>query len=370
MSSTITEDDVAAQLDDIYDRRWPDAVASLLFTPADTPYGYDLAKGRGLIVAGVGFGAVRGLEALAWVDEASIAAVVMAPSSVTGHPVGSVVRVFHTDVPASCQCALLDASPKAYVESLAEELRARGPGMRRVLDEIGPAYEASHISLAKRPRDYVIRPLRMACQNVVVAYGAIAQDSSFDGLNVLAWQTCEVPHVATHEANRGLTALMLCDAYRNGGTMEIRFDRPGQVWLDGKAIRYAGHPEAQVPASLRRYARTVGVALGSHDPGAIFPDEARELFLAVTPMPASLAARAHGAMTTFGIPPERLCYALLAPVWSAIALDLILALSWRADSILAGGAHFEDRLARQAESEVCRAAVMVDMYHRRRGCDR
>ena len=123
---------------------------------------------------------------------------------------------------------------------------------------------------------------------------------------MLAWQTCEVPHVATHEANRGLAALTLCDAYRNGGTMEIRFDWPGQVRVGDKSVRYAGHVEGQVPASLRRYARTVGVTLGTHDRGAIFPDEARALFLAVTPMPASLAARATTAMSDYGIPPERL----------------------------------------------------------------
>lgn len=337
----------------------------MLFTPADTPFGYDLARGRGLIVSGAGFAALQALEPLSWVDEASIAAVVVTATPLIGHPTGSVVRLFHTDVPPGAQCALLDTDPLTYIESLAEELAARSPGMRRVLHEIGPAYEASHITLARRPRDYVVRPLRMACQNVIVAYAAIAQESSFDGLNVLAWQTCEVPHVATHEANRGLAALTLCDAYRNGGTMEIRFDRPGQVRVGDKSVRYAGHVEGQVPASLRRYARTVGVTLGTHDRGAIFPDEARALFLAVTPMPASLAARATTAMSDYGIPPERLCYALLATVWSPLALDLILAMSWRADSILAGGAHFEDRLARQAESEVCRSAIMIDMYYRR-----
>ena len=97
-----------------------------------------------------------------------------------------------------------------------------------------------------------------------------------------------MPHVATHEANRALAALTLCDAFQNGGTMEIRFDRDARFMQDGKPITYHGHPEKAVPASLRRFGRTVGVTLGAEDPRAITPAEARELFLAITPMPAEL----------------------------------------------------------------------------------
>ena len=94
---------------------------------------------------------------------------------------------------------------------------------------------------------------------MIVALAAFAQDSAFDGLSVVAWQTCEVPHVATHEANRALAALTLCDAFKSGGTMEIRFDRPARLTSTAGRIVFHGHPENAVPASLRRYGRTVGV---------------------------------------------------------------------------------------------------------------
>ena len=210
-----------------------------------------------------------------------------------------------------------------------------------------------------------MRPVRIACQNVIVALGAIAQDSSFDGLSVPAWQTCEVPHVATHEANRALAALTLCDAFQNGGTMEIRFDREARIIKNGKPVIYHGHPEKQVPASLRRFGRTVGVMLGADDPKAITPAEARELFLAITPMPAELRERVGDAVSSRGITPERLCFLLLSQVWREIEMDYLLAVTARSQSILCGGAAWSDRAARQAESEVCRGAVTAGMLFRR-----
>ena len=147
--------------------------------------------------------------------------------------------------------------------------------------------------------------------------------------------------------------------------MEIRFDRDARLTCKGRRIVYHGHPEKAVPASLRRYGRTVGVYLGAEDPAAITPAEARELFLAVTPMPPDCAHRVDDAVATRGISPERICFSLLSQIWREPELDFILATSGRAASILEGGAPWTDRASRQAESEVCRAAVMAGMLFRR-----
>ena len=147
--------------------------------------------------------------------------------------------------------------------------------------------------------------------------------------------------------------------------MEIRFDRSARVNVNAKQVFLDGHPEGSVPASLKRFGRTRGVLLGAEDEAAITPSEARELFLAITPMPPGLRARVDDAISTRGILPERICFTLLSQVWREIELDFILATSPRAPSILAGGADWQHRGARQAEAEVCRAAVMVGMFYRR-----
>lgn len=359
MSETVSSQSITRSLATLYAIDWPANVTEVLLAPD-------------------GMGSVHSLEAaleragplppgllpLAVVDEASLAVVALEPTFL-GLPEGGVFRLFLRDVDALHQLAPLDIDPLLYIASLEEELSAREQGLSRVLDEIGPAYQKAYISKEKRPRDFAVRPVRIACQNVIIALAAIAQDSSFDGLSVVAWQTCEVPHVATHEGNRALAALTLCDAFQNGGTMEIRFDRQAKVVINGKPKTYNGHPEGQVPASLRRYGRTIGVALGAEDPAAISPAEARDLFMAITPMPPCLRSRVDKAISSQGILSERICFALLSQVWRMIELYFILATSHRAASILAGGADWQDRGARQAEAEVSRSAAMLGMLYRR-----
>jgi hypothetical protein len=351
---------MSARLARLYSANWDPPVKQLLLAPRLVGTRTSLED----VVAQFPDLVPSGLLPLAIVDDASLAVVALRDLPGIASE-GHVLRLFTSEVADEFQFALLDVDPMLYVVSLAEELKARPLGLNRVLDEIGPAYLDSHISREKRPRDYVVRPIRIACQNVILGMAAIAQDSSFDGLTVPAWQTCEVPHVATHEGNRALAALMLCDAFQNGGTLEVRFDRKTQLRVGGRTKTYSGHPEGKVPASLRRYGRTVGVLLGAEIPGAITPKEARALFQAITPMPATLRARAAKVASTYGLTPERVCFALLSGVWSAIELDFLLATSSRADSILDGGATWTDRVARQAESEACRAAVMTGMLHKR-----
>ena len=93
--------------------------------------------------------------------------------------------------------------------------------------------------------------------------------------------------------------------------------------------------------------------------------EARELFLAITPMPSSLRARVIDATQRRGITPERLCFSLLSQIWREVELDFILGCSQRAGSILEGGADWRSRSARQSEMDICRAALMVGMLYRR-----
>ena len=356
-------DSLAQSLGLVYGCTWARVTTDLLFLPERDGNSETVEAGIALIEDVLASKLPDWLLPLAWVDGESVACVVIADQP--GCSIGEVRRLHLRPVPPKSQLALIDVDPLLYVASLDEELRTRTVGLKRLLDQVGPAYEASHLDTTKRPRDYVLRPVRIACQNVIVGLAAIAQDASFDGLAVPAWQTCEVPHVATHEGNRALAALTLCDAFQNGGTMEIRFDRAARVMVDGKPITFEGHPEKAVPASLRRFGRTVGVTLGAEDPAAITPAEARALFQAITPMPPDLRRRVLEAAERFGLTPERVCFSLLSGVWTGIELDFLLACSARVNSILTGGAEWTDRVARQAESDVCRAAVMTGMFLKR-----
>lgn len=284
------------------------------------------------------------------VDERSMAVVVCQASGHDTLPgVGTVVRWHLDDVPDEYQAEVLDIDAASCLTSAIQETAARAEGRKRV-DIEADAYRRIYVETGTRPKTHVLRPVQLACQNVIVGLAAFRHDSSFDGLAVPMWQTCEVPHVAAHEGVRGLTVLMLCDAYQCGGTMEIRF---------------RSHPERAVPAALRRYARVRGITLGAGREAAITPAQARVLFLTVTPMSPSLRERAEAAFAVGAITPERLCYTLLAGLWRDVEVEFMLACSPRAASVLAGGADPEDRRARAAESELARAALLVGTLHRR-----
>lgn len=339
----------------------PAEVADLVYKPAARPGGHDVAWAES-VINDSDWPLLPNLVPIMPVDERSFACVVLSDVDGPDLPGANAVVRWHLDVKDSNhQARILDTDPKAYVWSVADELRHREAGRELVFD-IGEAYQQAFLANEKRPRDFIVRPVRIACQNVIVALAAFSQDSAFDGLSVVAWQTCEVPHVGTHEANRALTALMLCDAFKSGGTMEIRFDRPARATGIDELID--GHPERKVPAALRRFARTVGVAIPD-DATSITPSVARDLFRAVTPMPDDLRARVDLATAKEGIAPERLYFALMTGTWHPLELDFMLAASARTGSIISGGHDWTDRAARQAESEICRAALMASMLYNR-----
>jgi len=286
----------------------------------------------------------RDLLPVAAVDDRSYACVVCALAGDAPKPdLGAVVRWHLDDVPRRAQRQLLDVDVLAYFDTLLREELAREEGFAQ-LERLAEGYYTSHDRGAKLPRAHECRPIRLACQNVILGTAGFYYDARFNGLAVCAWQTCEAPHVAAHEGDRALAALMLAEAFRTGGTMEIRFDE---------------HPERAVPARLRQFARTRGITLGASDACAITPAEARRLLQAVTPMPAELAARVRAVTKRGEQSVERACYVLLSGIWKPIELDFLLATSPRSLTILQGGSDVLNRSARQAETAIARAAAMA-----------
>lgn len=256
-----------------------------------------------------------------------------------------IVRWHLGPVDPDMQGEILDLNPIDYLESFSRELGSR-EAARRAVNRVAHDYYNHYVVRKARPRPDALRPIQLACQNVIIGLAALRHDAVFDGLRVEAYATCEVTHLATGEADRAMAALLLCDAFQSGGTMEIRFGRPGPG-------------ERPIPHALRRFARVRGLDLGTGDRFSISPKEARDLFLAVTPMSEALRYHAFEAFDAGRISPERLCYALMAGIWSDIELTFLLGTTLRATAILEGGSDPGDRFARSAEAESCRAAIMA-----------
>jgi hypothetical protein len=330
----------------------------LLYWPQGDPLQPNsLAHGLRLLDSAV-MPAPPNLLPLIAVDSRSIACAVCVTDEQWGEPRGSepgpapcaVVRWHLGAIPPSEQGALLDSDASDYLQSIADEMAIRPRMLCRIRD-VADWYQEKYVRQDRRPRRHVLRPIQVACQNVIVGLATARQDATFDGLRVEDYLACEAPHLAAHEGDRALLAMLLCEAFQGGGTMELRFGQDGS--------------ETGLPPSVMRYARTLSIPVGASDPSSIAPGEARPLFLAVTPMTDDLRGRCADAIDRGVIVPERLCYTLLASLWSSHELDYILATSPRASNILVGGAPAWDRPARLAEVETCRAALMLGMLIRR-----
>ena len=293
-----------------------------------------------------------GLLPFSFVDEASYACAVCVPSNVLpdGAAVGAVVRVFITDVARHHQAALLDTDVGAYLQSLDAQLEHREAGLRSI-ERVAQRYHENFTAEGKTPKAKDRRPVRLACQNVVMGVAVFRHDRASDSLVVSDWQTTEAPHVGTHEATRAMAALMLSDAFRSGGTMEIRFDQ---------------HPERRVPGMLRSFARTRGVEVGEVDRRSIVPVEARELYVEVAGIPAPMRASVRELCERSGLSPERICYLVASGVWLPVELDFLLRSTDAVGAIVVGGGSPLDRIAHQRLLIACRAAILIGLAYKRR----
>jgi hypothetical protein len=255
---------------------------------------------------------------------------------------GMVVRWHLDDVPARGQRQPFDTDAQRCVRAAAREERFRHEGKQAIIRHADEYWE-SHGKDNRQPRAHVVRPLRFATQNVVIGEAAFAHASAFDGLAVKAWHTSQEPHVNAHEGTRAMVAITLAEAFRSGGTMEVRFDN---------------HPEQAVPAVLAQWARVHGVELDDERP-AITPAQARLLLLEATEMPDELRGRVAALASDGGLSLERACYMLISGIWRPVELDFLLGVSGHAPEILRGDSDPLNRPRRQADLDVCRAAVMI-----------
>ncbi|WP_375404847.1 hypothetical protein [uncultured Amnibacterium sp.] len=338
------------ELWEIWDRA--DVLPDRLYRPSEDDGPTTLAAAASALAQSA-MEAPDGLIPLTYVDDRSLACLAVTDDVDFGWKAGWVLRWHLDEIPALRQGRPLDRSLGEFMQSLSEET---GPGWQVGLDgmrEVSARYQSEFVVPGITPKSYDLRPFQLASQNVVIGLAAVRYDARFDGSSVVHWLTSDVPHVATFEGVRALAALILCDAFQSGGTMEIDFSE---------------HPERGVPASLRRYGRTVGIELGAEMPGgvSISPSESRQLFWKVTPMPDSLRYRAQFLIDGGLLTVERLCYSVLAPVWTPEALDFLVAVAApnRLGSILSGETD-PRRRGSGFEYALMRAALVFETFLRR-----
>jgi hypothetical protein len=134
--------------------------------------------------------------------------------------------------------------------------------------------------------------------------------------------TAEIPEYEADSGCRALALIVLSDAYKAGGSMEIKFTK---------------HVEGgRVPIELCGLAKKLEVDLKHADKSGITPREAKELYLALSGLRPEIRKKILAMENEKKFSAASVCYALHHGVWTAQELEVILYSSRFPDTILKG----------------------------------
>jgi hypothetical protein len=183
-------------------------------------------------------------------------------------------------------------------------------------------FEDEYIRLGKIPRNHVWRPHRFCVQDVVLGFVVVRHSLE---LNCLLVDVCLITDAPDYEPGSGAkitSAFLFSEAYKCGGTLEIRF--------------FKGEQRAQVPEPLLLLAYSLGVRLGHYEEGRITPAEARNFYLALTGFSPALYERILALSNQGLLSPESVCYAVHHGIWSQTEVEMIVFGSQQPNSIFVG----------------------------------
>ena len=213
-----------------------------------------------------------------------------------------------------------------------------------------PQFEWHHQEGGRLPRNYLWRPCRFCVQDVVLGLTVLRHRRDFNCLEVDVFLTASIPEYEADSGARALALLLLSEAYKCGGTMEIRFTRH----VEGK----------RVPHDLVALAEAVGVPLQHVGDGVITPAEARRLYVALTGFSPQLQAHIEALEQAGRLSGPLICYAIHHGLWERAEVEAILLTSPRPGSLLSGQARPEQRHLYLQDLLYGRAAVLFGFLDR------
>jgi hypothetical protein len=224
---------------------------------------------------------------------------------------------------------------------------ARERGLKRLewhVRRFHARYGYNHATGGDLPRNHDWRPYRFCVQDVVLGMTVVGHLVDQNCLEVDVFLTADVQEFEAGSGARALTMFLLTEAYKCGGTMEIRFT-PN---VEG----------GRVPIALQQLARQLDVPVERGRPATITSEEARRLYLALTPFTPFGRDRVRALAAAGMVSPERACYTVHHGVWSVSEVETLLGVSQHPDRIFAGGASPLHRLAYLEDLHAGRTAIL------------
>lgn len=222
--------------------------------------------------------------------------------------------------------------------------------LKKHVEQYQSTYQYDHAKGGKLPRNHEWRPYRFCIQDVLFGSTVVRHLREANCLQVDVFLTAEVPEYGPYAGALALITFLLSEAYKCGGTMEIRFTKNVE--------------DGQVPQELQDLARQYEIAFSQADTGKILPGEAKALYAALTDFSPSLQQKINELEQIGRMKMARACYVVNHGVWSKEQVEMIVLGSEQPDSILSGRAQPHQRHLYFHDLLQARAALLGGMLDR------
>lgn len=218
------------------------------------------------------------------------------------------------------------------------------------VDQFGKQQNFDHSEGGKLPRNHQWRPYRFCVQDVVLGLTVIRHLRDVNCLEVDVFLTASIPEYEADSGVRGITLLMLSDAYKSGGSMEIRFTKNVE--------------DGQVPKELVKLANAEEILFEQSPAGIITPSEAKQLYSALTGFSARLLKRIQFLEESGRISTPLTCYAIHHGLWDRVEVEAILLTCPNPGLLLSGQVVPEQRLLFTQALSYGRGALLLGSLDR------
>jgi hypothetical protein len=225
--------------------------------------------------------------------------------------------------------------------------------LRGHIQEYQRKFNYDHSRGGKLPRNHDWRPYRFCIQDVVFGSTVVRHSKEHNCLEVDVFLPAEIPNYEPLAGARALTTFLLSEAFKCGGSMEIRF-----------TDKVTNH---KIPEALRELANRSGVAIANSN--TIAPDEAKLLYLALTAFSVDLQERIQSLESSGKLNSVRACYVVHHGIWTREQVEMIVLGSAVPDVVLSGTVQPHERHLYQHSILHARSALLaggLDRYLRQK----
>jgi hypothetical protein len=237
------------------------------------------------------------------------------------HCNGNEGAVYEAPAPTQKSLAELRMLTPSFESYLFDRLRPSDV-LNRHITQYQKQFSYDHHRGGKLPRNHDWRPYRFCVQDVVFGSTVVRHSKEHNCLEVDVFLPAEIPEYDPLAGALALMMFLLSEAFKCGGSMEIRFTERG------------GH--RGIPLTIRQLASRSGLTIAGSN--RITPSEAKSLYLALTGFSPELQTLIRGLEEDGKLNGARACYVVHHGIWTREQVEMILLGSALPDVILSGGA--------------------------------